>query len=369
MEASRGPILFRCDGTFDKGWEPLYQCLSLAAAFQRRRRGTHFFSYLDPLSLATVINRGNNDWKPVEQQLGTPGDLEATIAQIRRLNAAAIVVAGEGMSADYLAELRDTGTLVIAFDSTAGITFPVDVLVNPLLAPGRKAFRVTAGTQLLSGHKFALCRGLFRRQRTIRATEQPGPFRALVAFGDDDLQEQTLERTQQLLRIPQVNKVSIACRTHNPRYDDIKEFAAGSSGKVEVVTEAKELMTRLVRAHFALTSGDGWGPELGVVGIPQLILAQTKRHAMNAKRMDEEGVATFLGESADVTFDQLKEAVEGLLEDPMERKGMNRCARNLLDGRGPDRIVNGMEILLHSPSRKRAAQTGTMAVPQLRIAA
>ena len=361
MEAARGPILFRCDGTFEKGWEPLYQCLSLAAAFQRRRRGTHFFSYLDPLSLATVINRGNNDWHAAEQRLGAPGDIEATLALVRKLNAAAVVVAGDAMTSDDLAELRETGTLVIAIDSTAGITFPADIVVNPMLAPGRKAFRLTPGAQLLSGHKFALCRGLFRRQRTIRAQEQPGPFRALVAFGDDDLQEQTLERTEQLLQIGAVSKVSIACRTHNPRYDDIKEFAAKSGGKVEVVTESKELMTRLVRAHFALTSGDGWGPELGVVGIPQFVLAQTKRHAMNGKRMDDEGVATFLGEAADVTFDHLKEAVEALLDDPMERKGMTRCARNLLDGRGPDRIVNGMEILLHAPSRKRAAQTGTFA--------
>ncbi len=368
MEAARGPILFRCDGTFEKGWEPFYQCLSLAAALQRRRRGTHFFSYLDPLSLATVINRGNNDWVPAEQPLGSPGDLEATLAQIRRLNASAVVVAGDDVTSDYLAELRETGTLVIAFDSTAGITFPVDVLVNPLLAPGRKAYRMTPGAQLLLGHKFSLCRGIFRRQRTIRATEQPGPFRALVALGDDDLLEQTLPRTEQLLQIPAVAKVSIACRTHNPRYDDIKEFAAASSGKVEVVTEVKELMTRLVRAHFALTSGDGWGPELCVVGIPQFVIAQTKRHAMSGKRMDEEGVATFLGESADVSFEQLKEAVEGLLEDPMERKGMTRCARNLVDGRGPDRIVNGMEILLHAPSRKRTA-IGVPATVPLRIAA
>ena len=100
------PILFRCDGTQERGWEPLYQCLSLAAALQRRRRGTHFLSYLDPLSLATVINRGNNDWQPAEQPLGSPGDLDATLARVRALNAAAIVVAGEGMTPDYLAELR-----------------------------------------------------------------------------------------------------------------------------------------------------------------------------------------------------------------------------------------------------------------------
>src|SRR2546423_15718336 len=105
MDATRGSILFRCDGTPERGWEPLSECLSLAAALQRRRRGTHFFSYLDPLSLATVINRGNNDWAPAEQKLGDDRDLEATIAQVRKHNAAAVVVAGQNYTADYLREL------------------------------------------------------------------------------------------------------------------------------------------------------------------------------------------------------------------------------------------------------------------------
>jgi spore coat polysaccharide biosynthesis predicted glycosyltransferase SpsG len=367
MDATRGPILFRCDGTPEKGWEPFYQCLSLAAALQRRRRGTHFFSYLDPLSLATVINRGNNDWVPAEQPLGSSGDLDATIAQVRRLNAAAVVVAGEGITADYLRELRKTGAMVLVFDSTAGITFPADVVVNPFCAPGRRAYRFEPGAQLLLGHRYALCRGVFRRQRTIRATEPQQPFRALVAMGDDDLAAAALSRTQQLLEMDKVAKVAVAVRVHHPCYDDIKEFAAGSDGRVEVVTEHKELMTRLVRAHFALTSGDGWSLELCVVGIPQLILAQTKRHGTSAKRMDEEGIATFLGDNADVDFNQLRESVDLLLDDTMERKGMTRCARNLVDGRGPDRIVNGMEILLHAPYRKRAASA--VPVTALRMAA
>ena len=364
MDAFRGPILFRCDGTAEHGWEPLYQCLSLAAALQRRRRGTHFFSYLDPLSLATVINRGNNDWAPAEQQIGTDGDLDATVAQVRKHNAAAVVVAGQSVTADYLRELKKTGALVMCFDSAAEMKFPADLVVNPLLAPTRKAFRVEPGCQLLLGHRYALCRGIFRRQRTIRAVEPPAPFRGLVAMGDDDLAGEAVTRTQQLMQMEKVTKITVTARTHHPRYDDLLALADGSDGRVEVVTETKELMTRLVRVHFALTSGDGWSPELCVVGVPQLILSQTKRHAGNGKKLDEDGVATYLGNAADVTFDQLKEAVEVLLDDPMERKTMTRCARNTFDGRGPDRIVNGLEIMLHSPARKRTAT----AVP-LKIAA
>lgn len=367
MDAIRGPILFRCDGTTEHGWEPFYQCLSLAAALQRRRRGTHFFSYLDPLSLATVVNRGNNDWVPAEQPLGTPGDLEATLRQVRRLNASAVVTAGTGLSPEYVAALRETGALVLVFDSTAGMKFPADLVVNPLLAPSKRAYSVEPGCQTLLGRRFALCRGVFRRQRTIRATEPPQPYRALVAFGDDDLTGQALRRTRELLEIERIAKVSVAVRTHHAQYEELKQLASDSGGRVEVITESKELMTRLVRVHFALTSGDGWALELCVVGIPQLVMSQTTRHGLNGKRMDEEGLATFLGSAADVTFDQLKEGVDLLLDDEMERKGMTRCGRNLIDGRGPDRIVNGLEIMLHATTRKRAAQT--VAVPTLRIAA
>jgi spore coat polysaccharide biosynthesis predicted glycosyltransferase SpsG len=357
MDVKRGPILLRCDGTPEHGWEPLYQCLSLAAALQRRRRGTHFFSYLEPLSLAQTIHRGNNEWSPAESPLGGVGDLEATLREVRRLGAAAVVVAGTTATEDYLQALTRSGAAVLTLDTTAKLNFPGSIVINPFLAPGRKAYRCGRGTQLLLGRKFALVRGVFRRQRTIRATEQPGPFRALVALGDDDPADQTLLRTRQLLELPKVDRVSIACRTHHPRYHELRDFADESGGRVEVVTEPKELMTRLVRAHFALTSGDTWSLELCCVGIPQLLLPASPAHQLNAKRMDDEGVATHLGHAGEVTLDQLAEAVAVVLDDPMERLGMSRCARNLIDGRGGDRVVNGLEIVLHTPWAKQAAES------------
>jgi spore coat polysaccharide biosynthesis predicted glycosyltransferase SpsG len=356
MDVKRGPILFRCDGTPVHGWEPLYQSLSLAAALQRRRRGTHFLSYLEPLSLAQAIHRGNNEWSPAESPIGGVGDVEATLREVRRLGAAAVVVAGVSVTEDYLRALSRSGASILTIDTTAKLHFPGSIVVNPFLAPGLKAYKCSRGTQLLLGRKFALVRGVFRRQRTIRATEQPGPFRALVAFGDDDVADQTLHRTRQLLEFPKVDRVSIACRTHHPRYHELQDFADESQGRVEVVTEPKELMTRLVRAHFALTAGDSWSLELCCVGIPQLLLPASAPHLLNAKRMDDEGVANFLGHAAEVTLDQLAEAVAVVLDDPMERLGMSRCARNLIDGRGGDRLVNGLEIVLHTPWARQAAE-------------
>lgn len=354
MDVKRGPILFRVDAT-QAAYEPFYQCLSFAAALQRRRRGTHFFSYLDPLSLAHSISRGNNEWVPAEIPLGEEGDLNATLAQVRRMNAAAVVLAGDAVTADYVEAIRKAGAMTIAFDSRTNPALPVDLLVNPFAAPLKKSFTAKPRTQLLAGRQYAMVRGLFRRQRTIRAQEQPGPFRALVALGDDDYGDQTLLRTKQLLEIEAVDKVSILLRSHHDRHEELKEFAADSNGRVEVITEVKEIMTRLVRGHFALTSGDTWSLEMCCTGIPQLLLPATSKHMASARRMDDDGIATLLGEASNVTMKDLREAVTILLEDRMERLTMMRCARVRVDGRGGDRVVNGMEIMLHTPRHKQRA--------------
>ena len=66
--------------------------------------------------------------------------------------------------------------------------------------------------------------------------------------------------------------------------------------------------------------------------------------------MDEDGAATYLGTAEQVTVNTLRDTVNYVLDDQLERIGMSRCARLMIDGRGPDRIVNGLEILIHTPA-------------------
>src|SRR5437763_3415840 len=212
---NRSPILFRCDGSAEQGYEAFYQCLVLAAAMQRRRRGTHFLSRLDPLSLALVAHRGGHEWREATDAVDTGDDVEATLREVRRLQAAAVVVAAPAVGEDYYRELCATGTLVVAIDSTAEITFPNRLVVNPLLGVGKERYRHERGTQLLVGTRYALVRPMVRRLRPIRAQEPPQPFRGLVMLGDDDRLGQSLPLARQLLDTPKVERVDVAVRTHH----------------------------------------------------------------------------------------------------------------------------------------------------------
>ncbi len=348
---NRDPILFRVDGTSQTGWERLSRCLVFAAALQRRRRPTYFLSQLEPGFLGLAIKRAGNDWLDADGPPGTPDDLAETIQEIRRIRPAAVVIDAPEASEEYLKELVDTGVLVVSFDSLAQVRFPSQLVINPLLGPGREAYEYYPGTQLLLGSRYSLVRPEIRRVRPIRAQEpaQPSPttYRVLVALGDDDPNHQVEKLARQLLTISKLEKIDLAVRPQHPDLEQLRALAATVPDRLEVAVEPAEITSRLARCQFAITSGNNWSIELACIGIPQLIIVQSEVHWPTAQRLEDEGVATCLGGHENTSTNAIRQAILNLAGDAFERQAMSRCGRKLIDGRGPDRLVTALEIMLH----------------------
>ena len=349
---TRNPILFRVDGTSQTGWEAFWRSLAFSAALQRRRRPISFLSQLEPTELPFAVKRVGNSLIRTEHPLGSDADLFHTIQEIRRLNPAAVIVDHPDVREDYLRALQDEGPLVVSLDYLANVRFPSKLVINPLLAPGREIYEVEQGSQVLLGSRYALVRPEVRRMRPLRAREPVQPFRALVALGDDDPHRCSLEYAKQLLNCPRVKRVDVLVRSHHPDLDELRELAEKSQEQLSIAVEPAEVASRILRCHFAVTAGEAWSLDLTCVGIPQLVIVQKEGHWPCAQRLEEEGVATCLGWHENVSVATIRNAVQNLLDDPAERKSMTRRGRRLIDGRGPDRLVTGLEVMLHSPKRR-----------------
>jgi spore coat polysaccharide biosynthesis predicted glycosyltransferase SpsG len=120
-----------------------------------------------------------------------------------------------------------------------------------------------------------------------------------------------------------------------------------------VATEPADVAGRIARCHFAISSGASWSLEFACIGVPQLLIVQSEPHWPTAQRLEEEGAATCLGWHESVSAQTIRMAIQNLLGDPLERQAMARCGRQLIDGRGLDRLVTALEVLLH-PSRQIA---------------
>jgi spore coat polysaccharide biosynthesis predicted glycosyltransferase SpsG len=347
---NRDPILFRVDGTSIQGWERLSRCLTFAAALQRRRRPTFFLSQLEPGYLGLNVKRAGNEWLEADGPAGSQEDLDETIQEVRRHNPAAVVVDAQDISKEYLTELASTGTMVVSLDHQAATCFPSQLVINPMLGLGRDSYEFMPGTQLLLGQRYALVRSEIRRIRPIRAQEPAGPFRAVVALGDHDPNHQTAEITKVLMNIAKLDRIDMITRTYNPDLPELQKIAAAHPDRVELATEGPEIAPKLGRCHFAITGGNTFSLELACVGVPQLIIVQSDLHWPNAQRLEDEGAAICLGRKEEVIPAVIRQAIMNLLMDPSEMRAMARCGRMLIDGRGPDRLVTALEVLLH-PSR------------------
>ncbi len=347
---TRAPVIFRVDAAPRVGWEHLWRCVVLAMALQRRRRPAYFLSQLEPGSLGLTLKRGGNEWLDADSPAGTAEDLQELLQEIRRIRPAAVIIDSPDVKEDYLAEVCKTGVMVVSMDSMATVAFSSRLIINPLLGPGREAYEFVPGTQLLLGPRYALVRSEIRRQRPIRAQEPAQPFRGVVALGDDDPHNQSGAVARHLLNCPRVGRVAVLVRSHHPDLPGLQALAEQSNGRMEVCHEPAEVALRVARCHFAITAGNSWSLELACVGVPQIVIVQSEAHWPTAQRLEEEGAATCLGWQANVSPQTLRQAANDLLGDNLERQAMARCGRKLIDGRGPDRLVTALEVLLH-PSR------------------
>jgi spore coat polysaccharide biosynthesis predicted glycosyltransferase SpsG len=362
---SRAPIFLRVDATAQTGYERLARGMILAAALQRRRRPVYFLSQLEPNGLAMSVKRGGNNWLAMSHPVGSAADLRETQQHIRQHRPAAIYVDDADASQEYLKDLVAAGATVLSIDHLATSGFPSQVIVNPLLGPSKESYEFAPCAQLLMGRRYALVRPEIRRHRPTRSQEPAplaamvdgkpsGQFRALVALGEDDPHRQTVELAKLLLAAPRIGKVDVIVRRENPQVDTVRTLVEANAGRLELALEPAEIAARLVRCHFALTGGSGWSNELACIGMPQLLIVQNESHWPNAQRLEEEGCASCLGWHENVSAGTVRTAVQNILTDPLERQAMARCGRKLIDGRGPDRLVNAMEILLAGAARREA---------------
>ena len=358
---TRDPIIVRVDADARTGYERLARCMILAAAIQRRRRPVYFLSQLEPNSLAMGIKRGGNQWIPADHQAGSDKDARQLLREINRLGPAAVFVDEGDVSQDYLAEIASTGVLLGAFDHAAAVRFPTSLVINPLLGPNRESYDHDEQTQLLLGRRYAMVRPEIRRQRPTRSQEPPpvaaqngtmisSQYRALVALGEDEANLKTIELAKLIANAPRVGKVDVIVRREHPQLDEIRTLVEENKEVMSLALEPAEIANRITRCHVAVTAGSGWSLELACVGVPQLLLVQNEAHWPNAQRLEDEGAATILGWHENVSPGTIREGVQNLIADAMDRKSMARCGRKLIDGRGPDRLVNALEIML-SPQR------------------
>ena len=102
---------------------------------------------------------------------------------------------------------------------------------------------------------------------------------------------------------------------------------------------AESLRSIMCEADIAFSSGGISMFELASVGTPNIVICQTQDEVRNAGTFVESGVVESLGLAANVTEDMIVERFRALGESRSKRESMSELGRELVDGKGLERIL------------------------------
>ncbi len=120
---------------------------------------------------------------------------------------------------------------------------------------------------------------------------------------------------------------------------ELRSATEASSLDLTVVRNARNMAELMWNADLAITAAGLTMFELLCVGTPGLVVCAEPFEVETAARLEKAGTVLNLGFGGRLDYTRLPQSVDALAEDVETRGAMSRCGKQLVDGKGCERIV------------------------------
>jgi spore coat polysaccharide biosynthesis predicted glycosyltransferase SpsG len=351
-------LVVRADASAAGGTGHLMRALALAQAWIDRGGRVRWLLAEAPEPLLQrllaegieVERLATGDGGPIEP--GSKADAAQFRAKLAGDPRALGAIDGQWFDADYLAALAPTGERVLAVDDGASLAaYPVALVLNQNAHADRAEYPASddGRPRYLLGLEHVLLRREFLAASSAGAARAI-PARAahlLVTFGGADPTGMTVKAVEALTRLPLDVRSGLAVRVlvgaANPDSERIHELAHGLEPiDVSVERAIADMPGAIAWADLALSSGGSTIWELAHGGCPTLVVETVPIEERLVAGLRKVELFGHLGRGAELGVDEIAEAISARIGDAGWRRTMSERGRRLVDGRGPDRVIEAM---------------------------
>jgi spore coat polysaccharide biosynthesis predicted glycosyltransferase SpsG len=247
---------------------------------------------------------------------------------------------------DFQAAIVGAGHRVLALDDHGHAGgYHADLVLNqnagadPALYEDREPH-----TRLLLGPSFALLRAEFRRWQPGLQTVPSRARRIVVTLGGSDPDNVSARVLEGLGAVPGPLEALLLVGPANPHASALERAAAACPHPVQIAAGVQDMAERLAWADLAVSAAGTTVLELARVGTPQVLIVLADNQAPGAAAMARDCLAVNLGRHTSVNADAIGAAVRALADDAERREEFSRRSRELVDGRGTERVLAAMQL-------------------------
>jgi UDP-2,4-diacetamido-2,4,6-trideoxy-beta-L-altropyranose hydrolase len=319
------------------------RCFALAQAWQDAGGRAVFAMAQATPAIEDHLRRESMEVTRLKAEPGSADDAKETIALAGGQQASWVVVDGYSFGADYQAALKHSGLKVLFIDDnghaghySADLVLNQNAHANEALYPSRDA-----STRLLLGPRFAMLRREFNEWRGWQREIPAVARRILVTMGGSDPDNVTERVVQALLAAPGV-KATVVVGGSNPHLPRLRELLAGAQRGVQLVENVTNMPELMANSDVAISGAGTTGLEMCFLGLPALLIVLADNQRSAAEELSRRGAAINLGEGAELQPSTLSPHLTGVVKSQDTRKAMSEHGRELVDGRGAERVVRAL---------------------------
>lgn len=336
-------LIVRTDATSRIGSGHLMRCLALAQVWKDKGGRVVFLTaQVSPLLKKRLYSEAM-DVLDLPVQAGGTDDARQTAELSRRLGVSWVVVDGYHFGAEYQRIIKNHGQhLLFVDDNGHSNHYYADLILNQNAhAVADLYVRREPYTRLLLGTRYALLRREFRKWAGWHRKIPEIARKVLVTLGGGDQDNATMKVIDSLQHIQTGGlEVVIVAGGSNPHLGQLQSAAEASTVPMRVEINVTNMPELMAWADIAVSAGGGTCWELAFLGLPNLILILADNQRPIAERLEHLGVAENLGWHSNVSPGEISAALYRLLSDSSLRSLMSERGRELVDGKGADRITN-----------------------------
>lgn len=333
-------LLFRTDVNITMGTGHVMRCLALAQAWQDAG-GDAVFAMADTTpSVEARLRVEHIKLVRVTASAGSGQDAAKTAEAASAEQATWVVVDGYQFDSSYQSALRAGGSKVLLIDDHGEAhPYSADLVLNQNLHASESLYRDRDGhTRLLLGSRYVLLRREFAFWRTRLFEIAPQARRVLVTMGGSDPDNVTEKILRALANEPDLD-LTVVVGGSNPHLASIEREVQRANRPIRLLQDVSDMPALMVWADFAVAGAGTTSWEMCMMGLPAALCVLAPNQEKIASELAETGAAVDLGYAGKMPVEQTAMKLRRLIGSQADRKAMSERGRELVDGRGAERVL------------------------------
>jgi UDP-2,4-diacetamido-2,4,6-trideoxy-beta-L-altropyranose hydrolase len=326
------------------------RCLTLADELRQKGTDINFICREGPGNLISYIkNRGYKVHQlPGDIDIETDRRLTNKILSKYETKPDGLIIDHYDIDISWEYPLRKYAKNLMVIDDLANREHDCDLLLDQNYSNNEDRYNglIPENCIQLLGPEYAILRPQFQKTRGNLRKRDSGVNSILVFMGGADSKNIT---SKALRAIHMLNRsditIDVVIGNLNPYHDEIKILTSKIPNTIchHNVVDMAKLMSS---ADLCIGAGGTTTWERCCVGLPTITIILAENQKNISESLDKDGALINLGRYQNVTENNIKEVIKGLIENPQKMASMSDKSRQLVDGEGVGRVIDTISSIV-----------------------